>query len=467
MGFADLFFLYAFLPVCLLVYWAARKVAYRNLVLIAFSLVFYAWGDPIWVFLLLFNATVTYLHGLLISKYMGKSGAKLALVSALLINLSLLVVFKYSGFLITNINTVFSLELPLPNLGLPVGISFYTFKSISYILDCYWEKTEAQKNYLRFLLYVSLFPQLLAGPIVRYGTIAGEIEERKATVSDFDYGFTRIVIGLAKKVIIANNLSVVVGELFGGTVSQLTVVGTWYAVIAYTLQIYFDFSGYSDIAIGLGRIFGFHFNENFRHPFICKDISEFWQRWHISLGSFFRDYLFFVPVFGKRRKYLNLFLVWFSTGLWHGANWNYIIWGLYFGLFIFMETLLGNKRMKKIPVVLRHIYSKLIILIGFGIFFFEDPGDLLNFLKNLVFLNDNVFVDELTLVHIANHIFLLLLAVLLCLPIADSLEKLKKKHSVFIPVLGYAKTAACAALLVISSVMLVNATSSPFLYFQF
>ena len=316
-------------------------------------------------------------------------------------------------------------------------------------------------------MYVSLFPQLVAGPIVKYSTIEKEITSRKTTISDLSKGFTRVIIGLAKKVIIANNLSLIVDTILGGNISSLSYIGTWYGAIVYALQVYYDFSGYSDMAIGLGLMFGFHFDENFNYPFICKDISEFWQRWHISLGTFFKDYLLYLPLFGKRRKYASLFLVWFCTGLWHGASWNYIIWGLYFGIFVFIESFLGKKKIKKIPMIVRHIYSKLIIFIGFGIFYFENLKSLLNFFKNLFFINGNAFIDDITKISFANNIILILIAVVFCFPITKFIEKLREKSTKMLAVLDMSQVAVNVALLLISSIMLVDATNNPFLYFRF
>ncbi len=357
MVFSSLFFLYFFLPVCVIFYAASKKIQTRNFILIAFSLFFYAWGEPLCVYMLIISTAVNYLLGLIIEVNRGRFGAKAAVFSAVAFNIAVLGIFKYSGFIVENINSIFGLHLDVPDIKLPIGISFYTFQIISYIVDCYWEKVEVQKSFSKLLMYVSLFPQLVAGPIVRYSSIESEINSRRTTLDDLYAGISRMIIGLAKKVIISNNLSMIVDSFFGSDIKGISVVGTWYAVIIYAMQIYFDFSGYSDMAIGLGRIFGFHFDENFNYPFICKDVSEFWQRWHISLSTFFRDYLLYIPIFGKRRKYGGLFLVWFCTGLWHGASWNYVIWGLYFGVFIFLEQLMGKKRMRKIPVAVRHIYN--------------------------------------------------------------------------------------------------------------
>lgn len=466
MVFSSLFFLYLFLPVCILAYAASGNIKNKNTVLIVFSLLFYAWGEPVYVFLMLFSAFVNYVAGLLIEKFRGRKGDTIAAFSAVCYNLLMLGIFKYSGFVVENINTIFSAEIPVPDIKLPIGISFYTFQTISYVIDCHWENVKTQKSFKNFLLYIALFPQLVAGPIVRYSTIESEIENRKTSVADISYGINRLIIGLSKKVLIANQLSIIAESMLG-SIENATFVGAWYGAAVYALQIYFDFSGYSDIAIGLGRVFGFHFDENFKHPFICKDITEFWQRWHISLSTFFRDYLLYVPIFGKRRKYGGLFLVWLCTGIWHGANWNFIIWGIYYGLFVFMEMKIGKKRMKKIPIVLRHIYNKLIIVIGFGIFYFEDLGKLGRFFKTIFGFGGNGFISMSDKISVVNNMFLLIAAVICCFPIIEALRKLTEKSFRLRTTAAVVNTFVCAALLIVSSIMLVDATTNPFLYFRF
>ena len=477
MVFSSLFFLYAFLPVCLICYGLSpsgykshTRIVIKNVVLTVFSVLFYAWGEPVYVFMMLGSVLVNYLLGLGVSKTQKTNHPKLGkllFILGLFFNIGLLVVFKYSGFIAENLNRIPGVSLPVPDLALPIGISFYTFQILSYQIDLYWEKIKVQRNPLYLLLYISMFPQLIAGPIVRYSTIEAEIHSRRVTLTDLSDGFTRLIIGLAKKVILANHLSTIVDQFFKDGSGQISVAGTWYAVIVYAMQVYFDFSGYSDMAIGMGRMLGFHFDENFRHPFMCKDIAEFWQRWHISLGTFFRDYLLYVPIFGKRRKYGGLFLVWFCTGLWHGANWNFIIWGLYFGLFILFEQMLGKKRMKKIPLVIRHIYSKIVIVIGFGIFYFEDLGKLGTFFRSLVKLNDNPWFDEVTGLSMQNNLFLLIAAVICCFPVYDSIMKLREKHAGAGYAVGVFQTVTNAVLLALSSILLVDATNNPFLYFRF
>lgn len=474
MIFADLFFLYIFMAACFISYFISKKTVYRNCVLIVFSLIFYAWGEPVWVFLLLGSVTVNFAAGRLIDKFKETKTATLVTAVTLIFDIGVLIFFKYIGFLVENFNAVSPLDLPVPEIEMPIGISFFTFQIISYILDCYWGKITPQRNWAKLLMYISMFPQLVAGPIVRYSVIENEIDNRQITAADISEGITRICVGLGKKVILANNLSVIVDTFFKfdpavtatDSLASLSVFGTWYTVIVYAMQVYFDFSGYSDIAIGLGRIFGFHFDENFRYPFICKNITEFWQRWHISLGTFFRDYLLYVPIFGKRRKYLNLFLVWFCTGFWHGAAWNYIIWGLYFGFFILIERMIGSKRLKKIPLAITHIYSKIVIIVGFGIFYFTDLSRLGTFLGNLIGLNGNALFDKISTQNMTSNLWLVLVCIAFCLPVIPAVKK--KLESLNLSMLySTGQTVANVAIFAMSSILLVNATNNPFIYWQF
>lgn len=472
MVFADLFFLYVFLPLCLICYFSAKKLSAKNTVLIVFSLLFYAWGEPVYVLLLLFSAAFNWGIGLWIESRRKKDGGKLAVGVGVAVNILLLVIFKYLGFFTENLNAL-GLNLPVPNITLPIGISFFTFQAISYIMDCYWETVQVQHQFHKFLLYLSLFPQLIAGPIVRYSVVEQEIDHRTITVNDLCEGGMRVILGLAKKVIIANNLYTIVKSFFGADISGLSMLGTWYTVIVYSLYVYFDFSGYSDMAIGLGRMFGFHFDENFKYPFACKTIAEFWQRWHISLGSFFRDYLLYVPIFGKVRKYFGLFLVWFCTGMWHGASWNFILWGLYFGFFIFFEQKLGKKRMKKWPTWWKHIYSKLVIIIGFGIFYFEDFGQLGLFFRNILGISTIMgkapLTDAVTWSSFVNNLVLIATAIIISLPVLPALKGyvLKSRSDTVYTTGRTVAAVGCAVLLVVASLMLVDATNNPFLYFRF
>lgn len=475
MVFADLFFLFVFLPLCLLCYYMAKKIKTKNTVLIIFSLLFYAWGEPLW-FLLPISAAFNWGIGLMIGKTRNTAGAKLAVALGLIGDLGLLLVFKYTDFFVTNINGLLGTSIPLSHIQLPIGISFFTFQAISYVMDCYWETVDVQKHFSKFLLYLCLFPQLIAGPIVRYSVVEKEIDNRRVDSNDLSEGIQRIIIGLAKKAIVANNLWAIVTALFGENgelVGSLSFLGTWFAVIIYALYVYFDFSAYSDMAIGMGRMFGFHFNENFDHPFACQTIAEFWQRWHISLGSFFRDYLLYVKIFGKNRIYVSLFLVWFCTGMWHGAAWNFIFWGLFYGCFMLFEQKMGRKRMKKWPTLVKHIYTKFVIIIGFGIFFFEDLGSLGQFFKNIsgysLVSGQIGFADLKGWSLLVRNIFLIIAAIACSLPLLPKLKKtvLESRSDTVYTVGRIGAVVGCIALLIVSAILLVDNTNNPFLYFRF
>ena len=468
--FADILFLYCFLPICVGIYLMSGNTKYRNVVLIIFSLLFYTFGEPLMILLLLASVLVNYLMARLIDRHRGNKGGKIALAAALIFDIGMLGIFKYTDFMIDNINALTGLSIEHAGISLPLGISFYTFQIISYVIDVYWEKVKVQKCFHKLLLYISLFPQLVAGPIVRYSTIEQEIDNRTTTPSDVAAGATRLIIGLSKKVLLANSLNLLVTACFPTDLTTGTVLGTWIGVISYSMYVYFDFSGYSDMAIGMGRIFGFHFDENFRYPFMCRSITEFWQRWHISLGSFFRDYLLYVPLFGKRRQVLSLFLVWFTTGLWHGASWNYVLWGLYFGVFLFIETKIGKKRLKKAPDVLMHIYNKMVIILGFGIFRFENMKDLGIFFGNLVGANGNAFTSTATNSAILQYLWIFIIALIACFPVAQLVKALasslpEKTHGAVV----LSNTAYMIFLLFLSTVVLVATSSSnnPFLYWRF
>lgn len=469
MIFSSLIFLYLFLPICLLCYVLVKPLKGKNAVLIIFSLIFYAWGEPVRIAFLLLSAGINYVVGRGIGWAKEEKHQKLILAGGLVFNIGMIAVFKYRGFFVENVNGIFGAHIPVPEVVPMIGMSFYTFQIISYIVDCYWGKVEPQKSPFKLLLYICLFPQLIAGPIVRYQTIAAEIDDRHTTIKDLSVGFTRLVVGLAKKVVLADQLYRIVENVMGDEIKigQMSVAASWYGIILYSLYIYFDFSGYSDMAIGMGRIFGFHFNENFDHPYLCKDIQEFWQRWHISLGSFFRDYLMPITFFGRRNKYFSLFFVWLCTGIWHGASWNYIIWGLYYGAFIMLETVLGKKRINKIPIVIRHIYTKLVIIIGYGIFYFENLGDLGLFLRNLTPFNPNGAEDIIVEISLFNNLFLILAAIICSFPLMKLGEKLAERSLKLKTAVSVSGTVICAGLLVLSSVLLVDSTSNAFLYWRF
>lgn len=467
MIFSSLIFMYLFLPLCLIVYGLVKPLKGKNVVLIVFSLMFYAWGEPVRILFLLLSAVINYFVGIGIGAVKSEKLQKLIVGGGLVYNIGMIAVFKYSGFLVENVNAIFGAKFPVPEIAIMAGISFYTFQIISYIVDCYWGKVEPQKSFPKLLLYICLFPQLIAGPIVRYSTIAEEIDYRKTTMKDLSEGLTRLVVGLAKKVVLADQLYRIVENTIGESIDRLTVAGTWYGIIVYSLYIYFDFSGYSDMAIGMGRIFGFHFNENFNHPYICKDIQEFWQRWHISLGSFFRDYLMPITFFGHRNKYFSLCLVWLCTGIWHGASWNYVIWGVYYGAFIVLETVIGKKRMNKIPIVIRHIYSKLVIFIGYGFFFFEDFDQLKLFFRNITPLNPNGWSSSFEAMSLTSNLWLIVVAIICTFPLIDLGKKLAARSLEAKTALSISGTAACAILLVMSSILMVDATTNAFLYWNY
>ena len=392
MVFSDLFFLFVFLPAFALSYLAAHWIdqllssensrpnrIVENATLVVFSLIFYAWGEPVYVFLMLFCVLLNYLAGLGIGHAQGTT-RKWALAAGLTGNILILGTFKYLSFFAQQL-TALGIPVADPKIALPIGISFYTFQSISYLIDVYRQEAPMQRHFGNLLLYISMFPQLIAGPIVRYNTVAQEISNRSVTSKDVADGIYRFLIGLGKKVILANQLSEISDQFLAGSMQDLTTTGAWTGIVAFTLQIYFDFSGYSDMAIGLGRCLGFHFNENFRHPYCCDTITDFWRRWHISLGSFFRDYVY-IPMGGNRsHQALNILVVWFLTGMWHGASWNFIIWGVYFGLIVTIEKYTILRIRAYIPSPLLHLYSLVLVVIGWGIFYFDDSSRMVRFFE--------------------------------------------------------------------------------------
>ncbi len=473
MVFSNLIFIYVFLPLCLVFYYSARSAKLRNLVLALFSLAFYAWGEPVWVLLLIFSAAVDYFNGLFIESCRTKKRGKpvLGVVFSLVVNLGILFAFKYSAFFIHQLNLLTGLSLHEPTFSLPIGISFYTFQTISYTVDVYRGKVKAQHSFLSFLLYVSMFFQLVAGPIVRYESVAAEIDDRRVTAEDFNSGLVRFVCGLGKKVIIANTVGQLAANSLTFEKAPTSVAAAWFGVAMFALQIYFDFSGYSDMAIGLGKMFGFHFPENFNYPYISRSATEFWRRWHISLGSFFRDYVY-IPLGGNRKhQILNLAIVWFLTGLWHGASWNFIIWGMGFGVLIILEKLFMLKVLDKLPKIFSHIYALFFILIGWAVFYFTDLGQLDSCLGAMFGANGIPLYDEVTKSAFLSNLYLIIAAAVLSMPISRLLDEevrhIERKSGAALTVSGVIRTILCIALLAASSVMLVGQTYNPFLYFRF
>lgn len=450
-------------------YYIANKKTYRNLILIIFSLFFYAWGEPVWVCLLIGSSLLDYLNGLFIGKFKGRKIAVLGVVSSVVINLGVLAAFKYSGFIVENINMLAGTSFAVPQLNLPIGISFYTFQTISYTIDVYRGEVKPQRKFLDFLLFVSLFFQLVAGPIVRYKTIADEIDSRKVTLSEFSGGLTRFIYGLAKKVIIANCVGELATSSLGFSDKPNSVFSAWFGVIMFSLQIYYDFSGYSDMAIGLGSMFGFHFLENFNYPYISKSATEFWRRWHISLGTFFRDYVY-IPMGGNRkRQILNLAVVWFLTGLWHGASWNFILWGCYFGALIVIEKLFLGKILEKIPAVFSHLYLIFVAIIGWAMFYFTDLNRFAGCVKAMFGAENVALIDELAKSQLLNNLYVIIIALILSAPVYKAIKNYtdKPKSEFAAAFYGFVRTLFSAVLLIISSVLLVGQTYNPFLYYRF
>lgn len=466
MVFSSTIFLCVYLPLVLLGYYICPKKG-RNLFLLIVSLVFYAWGEPKYVFLMIFSILVNYIFGRLMDKHReNKKRLKLMLVLSVVIDLGLLSVFKYTDFIITNVNAIFGANFDLLNIALPIGISFYTFQAMSYTIDVYRNDVRVQKNLIDFGMYITMFPQLIAGPIVRYADVQDQLADRSVTTADFSEGIMRFVVGLGKKVLLANQMGAVWSEIYalGGDVSALMA---WTGAIAYTFQIYFDFSGYSDMAIGLGRMFGFKFPENFRYPYQSVSITDFWRRWHITLSTWFKEYLY-IPLGGNRRglarQALNLLIVWSLTGFWHGAGWNFVLWGLYYFVILFIEKLFLLKALDKLPKFFRHVYALVLIIIGWVIFASDDVSVLLPYLGSMFGANGAIGgMDVYTL---------LTKAVLLIICCIASTELPKK---LFLSAAGAMnekaaftlKSVLMIALLALSMILLIGDSYNPFLYFRF
>lgn len=463
MLFTSISFLYYFLPLVLIIYFIVPR-KYKNLILFIFSLLFYFYGEPKYIFLMLLEIFVAYIGAILVDKYKSKD----IFIFIIFIHILLLVIFKYTDFIIEIFNNVFNFNLKLFNISLPIGISFYTFQIISYIVDVYKGKVKVQKNFLKLATYISLFPQLIAGPIVRYESIEKELDDRKETFEDFSYGVRRFVIGLFKKVLIAN----ILGELITkfNLIDERSVLLYWIFSISYMLQVYFDFSAYSDMAIGLGRMFGFHFLENFNYPYISKSITEFWRRWHISLGTWFRDYVY-IPLGGNRVnkiKFLrNIIIVWLLTGIWHGASLNFCIWGLFFGIMLIIEKFSFNKYLEKIPSFIRRIYVLFIVMISFIIFGSSNMNDAFNTIKGLFGFNKEVFINNYTIYYLKNYLFVLILAILLSTPLIKKLALKLKKNCFIKKLFDILEIVSIPIILVIVTSYLIDNSYNPFLYFRF
>ncbi len=474
MVFSSLLFLFRFLPLTLLAYYIVPGKL-RNLVLFAASLVFYAWGEPVYVVLILFSTLVDYTTGRIAGFYREqgqRKQARLAVFASAFTNLALLAFFKYADFFLRTVQSVCSVEMPVLDLALPIGISFYTFQTMSYTIDVYRGDAKVQKNLIDFGAYVALFPQLIAGPIVRYKSVASQLNERKESVELFYNGIIRFAAGMGKKVLIANQVGAVWKDIAAIGSGSLTTATAWIGIAAFTLQIYFDFSGYSDMAIGLGAMFGFSFPENFNYPYEAKTITEFWRRWHISLGVWFREYVY-IPLGGNQkglcRQMLNITVVWFLTGLWHGAYWNFVLWGIYYGILLVLEKFFLLRFLQKIPSLCSRIYTLLCTLAGMSLFAYQDMQDGIAYMKALCFQGAAGWLDQHTMYLASSNAGLFLIAVIGATSFAKrmALRCLPARTNRGAAGRDLAGICYTAAVLAACLAMLVNSSYNPFLYFRF
>ena len=461
MYFSSMTFLCVFLPVVFILYYILPSLHIKNALLILASLLFYAYGEPIYVFLMLFSILMNYLLGILLGSK-NRIFRNLIMIVAIILNLGMLLVFKYADMGIETINDLFNLNIPLLELALPIGISFFTFQALSYVIDVYRNKSEPERNLFNVMLYVSFFPQLIAGPIVKWNDIKHQLNNRKTSTKVIAEGVRRFSIGLAKKVLISNTMAVAADSLFSASNSEINIISAWIAAISYTLQIYFDFSGYSDMAIGLGHMFGFEFKENFNYPYIADSIKDFWRRWHISLSTWFKEYLY-IPLGGNRkgkvRTCINKIIVFFTTGLWHGASWTFVIWGLWHGLFMLLEEFINVKRM---PKIIRHFYTLLVVCIGFVMFRADTFQKGIHMIYTMFIgwdFNDSqylILLEQLTPLYLGT----LLIAIIASFPICKRKKALGRVKTV----LSYIYS---LVLLVLCMLSLSGGAYNPFIYFRF
>lgn len=486
MVFSSLLFIFAFLPICMALYVACKNIKAKNIVLLIFSLIFYTWGEPVYVALLFFMTLCDWAAAILIDKASTVPKRKALLIIACVVNIGLIGYFKYTGFILSNIQNIFGVPESIPQILLPIGISFYTFQLLSYVVDVYRKEVPAQKNFLWLLLYASLFHQCIAGPIVRYKDVEYEILNRQVKAHEIAEGISRFTVGLAKKVLIANacgSLShtlLVADSLMASApaealaeLSSRSAAGLWLGMLFYMLQIYLDFSAYSDMAIGMGLMVGFHFKENFNYPYTAKSVTDFWRRWHISLSTFFRDYVY-IPLGGNRkgafRTYRNLFIVWFLTGLWHGASWNFVLWGLFFFIFLVIEKIGLLKILEKIPSLFSRAYLLIVVFFGWILFRFSDFRYIPVVLKGMFCQNGNPLLDFETKTVFMGNVFFIAVAILAATPIVKIIsEKMKAKADNFAISFFYAFLSILLPLVLLffSVIALVGDAYNPFLYFQF
>ena len=464
MVFSSLVFMFAYLPITLLAYYLVPRQG-RNIFLFIVNLIFYGWGEPKLVLLMVFNIFFNYIGGWLVDKYRADAKKKkLFLILTCVLDIGILAVFKYTGMITETLNMLPFLNIPELQISLPIGISFYTFQTMSYVIDVYRDDAPVSKNFINFGTYVALFPQLIAGPIVRYRDVAEQLVNRRETLEMFTRGVKLFMVGLAKKVIIANTMGSLTTNIFA-TTDENGVVGTWVGMIAYTFQIYFDFSGYSDMACGLGNMMGFEFLKNFNYPYIAKSITDFWRRWHISLSTWFKEYVY-IPLGGNRkgvkRQILNLLIVWGLTGLWHGAAYNFVLWGLYYGLLLILEKFVLKKFLDRLPSFVQHIYTLFIIIIGWGLFYFTDVGQLGEFMVDLFNFGNGICGDQAFNL-IMSNLPMLIIAAVASTPLATMLyTRFEHTRFMWIP-----ETLYCMGVLAVSTASLVNQSYNPFLYFRF
>lgn len=464
MVFSSLVFMFAYLPITLLAYYLVPRQG-RNIFLFIVNLIFYGWGEPKLVLLMVFNIFFNYIGGWLVDKYRADAKKKkLFLILTCVLDIGILAVFKYTGMITETLNMLPFLNIPELQISLPIGISFYTFQTMSYVIDVYRDDAPVSKNFINFGTYVALFPQLIAGPIVRYRDVAEQLVNRRETLEMFTKGVKLFMVGLAKKVIIANTMGTLTTNIFA-TTDENGVVGTWVGMIAYTFQIYFDFSGYSDMACGLGNMMGFEFLKNFNYPYIAKSITDFWRRWHISLSTWFKEYVY-IPLGGNRkgvkRQILNLLIVWGLTGLWHGAAYNFVLWGLYYGLLLILEKFVLKKFLERLPSFIQHIYTLFIIIIGWGLFYFTDVGQLGKFMVDLFNFGNGICGNQAFNL-IMSNLPMLIIAAVASTPLATTLyTRFEHTRFMWIP-----ETLYCMGVLAVSTASLVNQSYNPFLYFRF
>ena len=469
MVFSSLTFLLFFLPITLLLYFLFKNSTYRNSILLIVSLLFYAWGEPKWIFVMLLTVSVNYVCGLLIAKTEQKGLRTLWMLLGVSLSIGFLFYFKYCGFLLDTFTSLTKIEHSFVAPVLPIGISFYTFQVLTYTIDVYRGKTSSQRSFFKLLLYISFFPQLIAGPIVNYKDIENQLDKRTITMDRFYEGFLRFLIGFNKKILIANTCGELTEKLTSA--GEFSVAGAWLLALAYSLQIYFDFSGYSDMAIGIGKMFGFHFLENFNYPYRSKSITEFWRNWHISLGAFFRDYVY-IPLGGNRlgipRQILNIFIVWMLTGIWHGASWNFVVWGVYYGVLLIIEKMFFLKIKEKLPAIVNIVTTLFFVIIGWVLFYYIDLGDGLAHLKIMFGLSGNVLSNAASVYYGKHYAAFLLVGILASFPWKVLLAKwFSEENKVISTVASYAKPVAVTLLFLVSLGLLVGQSYNPFLYFRF